>query len=198
MSFDENEKDETFAFTTFSPFKSWWDSLSEILVLFAARTPDIQKNVRALKFLHYAHFTRVSARALRRAGLRTSRCGTPGGVKGRLCNGGFLFNSAYNGDAEAYFRGFSEQLTEHMDDLWGTSVGWVSASPYRNLATFIRRYQRPVDTHVNAYPARASSVRTALEIRTEVDRLARVALSGDNATFEREYQATAMRIWGNA
>ena len=147
-----------------------------------------QKDVRALKFLHYAHFTRVSACALRRAGLKT---------KGRLRHGGFLFNSAYNGDAEAYFRGFSEQLTEHMNDLWDTSVGWVDATPYQNLATFIRRYQRPVDAHVNAYPNRASAVRTALEIRTEVDRLAAVALSSDDATFEREYQATAMKLWGN-
>jgi hypothetical protein len=188
MSFEENEKGKTFAFTTFSPFKSWLDSISEPVVLFAARTPDIQKAVRALKFLHYAHFIRVPPGALKKAGIET---------KGRLRWGGFLFNSAYNGDAEVYFRGFSEKLTEHMDDLWNTSVDWISASPYPNLAKFIKRYQRRVDTHVNAYPSAASPVRTALQIRTEVDRLVALALSTDAATFDRKYRSAAMKIWGN-
>lgn len=187
MRFGENQKGRTFAFTTFTPFKSFTDRVYEIAVLIGAHAGWIQEKVRELKFLHYAHFTRVTPRALERAGIPAT---------GNLRNGGFLFSSAYNGDAEVYFRGFSEDLTQQMNDLWSGTVGWVDAAPYKNLERYILRFHRNVDVHVNSYPSFTSAVRRALEVRNEVDKLYEAALAMSDDEFEREYHDTVTHIWG--
>jgi hypothetical protein len=189
MRFGENQKGKTFAFMTFSPFKSILEQLKEIPVLLRAHAPDIQRAVRDQKFLHYAQFSCVSRAQLRRAGIPTC---------GRLAFGGFVFTSAYNGDAEVYFRGFSESLSSPMNALWGGSIGWQNAHPYPKLRKFIRRYQRHVTGHVNSYPSYATEVRTALEIRNEVDRLKEAAVAMSDANFAREFEASVMKLWGNA
>jgi hypothetical protein len=189
MSFGENQKGKTFAFATFSPFSSTFQQLKEILVLLKAHAPELQAAVKERKFLHYANFSRITPKQLRRLGLPTD---------GTLRFGAFIFNSAYNGDAEVYFRGFSENLTQPMDALWRGNIGWVSAFPYPNLRKFIRRYQRQVTCHVNAYPSFATEVRTAMEVRNEVDRLMADAVTMDDAQFEKAFGEATMKLWGNA
>jgi hypothetical protein len=189
MGFGENQKGNTFAFVTFSPFKSLLGLFSEIFVLRLAHKKQIQTDVRRLEFLHYAHFTRVTPFALFRSGFPFTW---------RLLRGGFLFNSAYNGDAEVYFRGFSTDLREHMNDLWQSSVDWVDAKPYKHLEKFIQRYQRTVTAHVNAYPSYVNAIRAALEVREEVDRLMDAAETMTDAEFDKVYEDTVMKLWGNA
>jgi hypothetical protein len=186
---EENFKAETAAFATFSPFKSRLHRYWEWFVLKAA--PRVASQVRAQKFLHYAFFARLSPKTFRRLGLSDDRL---------LSAGAFLFVSAFNGDAQAYFRGFSEKLSPAMNDLWNTSVGWRDAARYENLDAFIRTYRRYVTFYYSAYEDSSNRVRAALELRGDVDRLARAAASPefDDAAFRRAYDDVVQTVWGNA
>lgn len=189
MTFGENQKGKTYAFTTFSPFVSTLQGLGKLLIFLAAHEEEIQKTVRSRNFLHYGAFMRVSPRALRRAGIPT---------RGRLRHGGMLFMSAFNGDPEVYFRGFSEHLRTHMNDLWNGTAAWKDAFPYQNLRKYILRHNRSVTAHVNTYPSYAAGVRRALEMREVVDRLMASAASETNQAFEETFKRTVLKIWGNA
>jgi hypothetical protein len=116
----------------------------------------------------------------------------------RLENGGFLFNSAYNGDAEVYFRGFSDDLDDVMNKLWDPTVAWDNAAPYPKLEKYILDYCRDVDVHVNAYPSFSTGIRDTLTVRNEVDELTDAASRMTDAEFEAAYERAAQRIWGNA
>lgn len=188
MTARENVKAETAAFATFSPFKSHLHRHWERVVF--ALSPLAAAEVRKRKFLHYAYFASVGPRRLERAGV----------PKGTLRHGALLFLSAFNGDAEAYFRGFSEKLSPQMNDLWSGTVGWKDAKVYENLDAFIARYRRRVAFYSCRYPDRSSRVRGALRLRAGVDELLAVGRSSTSSdlTFRRAYEAVAQRLWGNA
>jgi hypothetical protein len=186
---EENVKAETAAFATFSPFKSRLHRYWEWFVLKAA--PRVERQVRAQDFLHYAFFVRLPPKVFRQLGISDDRL---------LSAGAFLFLSAFNGDAQAYFRGFSEKLSPAMNDLWSTSVGWRDAARYENLDRFIRTYRRYVTFHYTAYQDSSKRVRAALKLRAHIDRLARAAVSPevDDAAFRRAYDEVVQTVWGNA
>jgi hypothetical protein len=184
----ENVKAETAAFATFSPFKSHLHRHWERVVF--ALSPLAAAEVRKRKFLHYAYFIGLSPRRLRRAGV----------PKAELRHGALLFLSAFNGDAEAYFRGFSEKLSLQMNDLWGGNLDWKDASRYENLDAFIARYRRPVALYSCRYRDRSTRVRGALRLRAGVDQLLALARSpgGDESSFRQAYERLAQTVWGNA
>ncbi|HVW28758.1 MAG TPA: hypothetical protein VHC69_25505 [Polyangiaceae bacterium] len=182
MSIEETTKGNLGAFAHFVPFKSLWAYLWQKAVLFSA--PQHDDEVRKLGFLQYAHFTRVSASALRRAGVK------------ELKHGGMLFMSAFNGDANAYFRAFSDKVPVPMSALWSGCPGWTSATPYPELEQFIERYRRSVNAYFHGFPLAIGGLRKALELQADVERLVEVARK-DPAAFEREYAAVAMHHWGD-
>jgi hypothetical protein len=185
----ENLKAATAAFATFSPFRSWLSRQKERLVFAAA--PGTEVEVRKREFLHYAYFVSLSPRRLKRLGIPRQK---------PLANGGLLFLSAFNGDAESYFRGFSEKLYAQMNDLWGTSLGWRDAKHYENLDQFIRSYRRRVTFHWTSYPDSSKRVRAALRLRGRLDRLLAAAHSPglDDRSFAEAYEHTVQAVWGNA
>ena len=183
----DNLKGPTVAFATFSHFKSEVHRVWEALVLVGARR--MTKAVRGLKFLHTAHFCRVSPEHLRRAGLAPT---------GRLEAGGLLFMSAYYGDADAYFRAFSDKVPETMDAVWNTSIGWTAAAPYSHLDAFINANRRVANCFFNAYPDTSQRMRASLTLRRGIDQLHRTAFSDENdQSFEDALHELAMRHWGN-
>lgn len=189
MAVRENVKAETAAFVTFSPFRSWLGRQKERLVF--ALAPGAEAEVRKREFLHYAFFISLSPRRLRRIGLARRK---------PLSHGGFLFLSAFNGDAESYFRGFSEKLSTQMNDLWSTSVGWRDFAKYEHLDAFIRTYRRRVNFYTTSYPDSSKRVRAALRLRGRIDRLLAAAQSAsvDDASFAAAYEHEVQATWGNA
>jgi acyl carrier protein phosphodiesterase len=113
-------------------------------------------------------------------------------------HGGVLFVTAFNGDAEVYFRGFSNNVADAMNAVWSHCQNWTNASPYKELDTFIRRYRRPVTAHFNAYPQRTVSLRAALELRTELDLLVRDASRITPHEFKARYDRILHRRAGSA
>jgi len=182
MSVEEGTKGPVAAFAHFAPFKSWWAYLFEWYVLFNA--PQHDQEVRDLELLHYAHFTRVPAKALKRAGVS-------------LPKGGLLFLSAFNGGTSVYFKAFSDDVPIPMDALWQGSVGWTSAQPFAELDQFISRYRRQVTAFAHGYPAALLGVRKALALRRGIERLVEVARSNPSA-FDRELDIVALSHWGDA
>jgi hypothetical protein len=186
VGIEDNVKGETAAFATFSPFKKWWGRFWEVVVFNGA--PSANKAVREREFLHYAFFANVSPRALRRAGIPTN---------GSLKHGALLFMSAYNGDPEIYFRGFSDKLYDKMNRLWESCEDWKDAQKYRDLDTFIRSYRRPVNTHFNRYGEGAKGIRRALSMRIGLDELIAIASETDERQFAEKFKEFTQKIWGN-
>jgi hypothetical protein len=186
VGIEDNVKGETAAFATFSPFKSRWGRFWELVVFKGA--PSANKAVREREFLHHAFFANVSPKALERAGIP---------VTGTLKHGALLFFSAYNGDAEIYFRGFSDKLYDKMNELWKNCRDWKDARKYKDLDAFIRTYRRPADAFFNAYGESARGIRRALRMRTELDELVAKAHVQTDAEFEKSFRDFAQKIWGN-
>ncbi len=187
MAVADKLKGKTSAFATFSPFRSFFHRLNELFVFTFA--PTANKAVREREFLHYAYFTRVTPRALARAGIAPNAS---------LEHGALLFISAYNGDAEIYFRGFSDELHDKMDRLWEGCEDWKPAKDYRNLDRFIRSYRRDIDTFFEGYGDTATGVRRALRFRGTLDRLIAAACSDENSkAFADAYGYFVQRLWGN-
>jgi hypothetical protein len=186
VGIEDNVKGETAAFATFSPFKKWWGRLWERVVYRGA--PSANKAVREREFLHYAYFANVSPSELARANLP---------VTGSLKHGALLFISAYNGDPEIYFRGFSDKLYYNMNKLWEGCVDWKDAQNYKDLDAFIRSYHRPAEAFFNAYGESAKGIRRALHLRTELDELIARARVETDVQFAESFREFAQRIWGN-
>lgn len=183
---DENVKGAATAFCTFTPFKSWTASLWHRVVLEAA--PVNTEKIRALRFLHHMCFAIVTPRALKRAQLPALR---------GLRWGAMLFISAYNGGAEPYFRGFSNNLADEMHELWRGCVDWKGAHDYDALEKFIESYGRGSNFYFNAYPDSSVNLRTALRLRAELDELIALAHRAP-AQFLDGYRRAAQVAWGNA
>jgi hypothetical protein len=126
---------------------------------------------------------------LKRAGLASDR----------LRHGGFLFITAYNGDPETYFRGFSDQLSAAMDALWGCCVDWKGAAPFPHLDAFIRTFSRRSNFFFSAYPDTSTRIRASLVLRREIDNLRAVAFADvSDDEFKAAFDRVAQLHWGNA
>lgn len=185
----DNLKGQTAAFASFSYFKGYSSRAFERLVLIGAALQT--KKVRPMKFLHTAHFCRITPTHLKRAGLRPD---------GDLRHGALLFLSTYNGDGDVYFRAFSDQVAGAMNWVWGRCRGWQRASPYPFLRSFIRTDHRDTQMFHSGYPDTVRRIRSSLRLCRELDELHAVALAPDvdDATFEREFRQLAMRHWVNS
>jgi hypothetical protein len=183
----DNTKGATTAFATFSAYRKASNRYRSLLALALAplRTADARKPA----FLHTAQFVRLSPRQLRRAGLSG-----PG-----LEPGALLFISAFNGDAETYFRGFSDDLYKVMDQVWRDCVEWQNAKPYPLLAAFIEAFRRRSNSFFCAYPAASKRIRSSLRLRRQLDKLCALALSGaSDEAFKAAFERAAQLHWGNA
>jgi hypothetical protein len=196
MGFEEsdsvdNTKAQTTAFITFSPFKARWRRHLSALVMLGARTQTAA--ARKPAFLHTARFSRVSRRQLARAGLSGDN----------LRNGALLFLSSFNGDSDAYFRGFSEPLAPVMNDVWRHCVDWQGAQPFVNLIAFINAYRRRSQSYFNAYPVGSKRIRASLVLRRQLDKIHALAHSADHSEqgdreFAEAFEHASQLLWGNA
>jgi hypothetical protein len=186
----DNVKAQTTAFITFSPFKSQADRWFSALVLLGAHTQTA--GARKPEFLHTAHFSRVHPKDLARAGLSGHN----------LRAGALLFVSSFNGDPEAYFRGFSEKLAPVLDDVWEHCVDWLGAEKFANLIAFIDEYRRRSQSYFNAYPTSSKQIRMSLVLRRQLDKLNALAHSSDEGedgdrAFADALAHTSQLLWGN-
>jgi hypothetical protein len=184
------QADVTAPFSTFSPFASRMDSWLAILIHVLAHGED--ENIKRVAFLHHARWTRITRRALKKAGFSPAELPPWGAL---------LFVSAFNGEGSTYIRGFSEKLGDKMNALWGGCVNWTDARKLDELFDFIGTYSRPIDLFYNAYEHTATELRAALRLRSRVDALVELAdLTGDaedDDAFKKRYLEVAQEMWGN-
>jgi hypothetical protein len=182
-----SEKGPTTAFSTFTPFKSWFARLYSRVVHFGAHGED--ENIKPLAFLHHAFWATITPDELRTAGFRRDEAPE---------HGALLFVSAFNGDASTYIRGFSDDLGTEMDALWGGCQDWTTATDFHELFAFILSYRRTIDTYFNAYHSTSSEIRASMRLRSGVDMLLELSDQGDPKAFARRYLHVAQTMWGNA
>jgi hypothetical protein len=176
----------TRAFATFTPFKSLGSRLWEWVAL--AFAPGNDTRARGPAFLHTAQICPVSPRQLARAGLASPR----------LKSGALLFMSTFNRDPETYFRGFNRELFPVMDAVWTHCEEWNGAREFPELLEFISKFERRSLVFFSAYPSRAETVRSGLELRRAIDELLNLAKSGGtDDEFRNEFARVAQRYWGN-
>jgi hypothetical protein len=183
----DNTKGFTTAFATFSPFKAAKNRYRSFFTL--ALAPLLTVEARKLAFLHTAQFIRLAPKHLRRAGLTGPS----------LKPGALLFISAFNGDAETYFRAFGQELDPVMNRVWRDCAEWTGAQPYPRLAAFIGSFRRRSSFFFNAYPAASKQLRASLILRRQLDKLHALALSdASDEQFKAAFDHTAQLQWGNA
>jgi len=176
----------TTAFSTFSPFASRLGNWLSILIHGLAHGED--ENIKPLAFLHHARWSRITRKALKRAGLAPEEIPPWGAL---------LFVSAFNGEGSTYIRGFSDKLGEKMNALWGGCVNWTDAKKLDELFDFINAYSRRIDLFYNAYDHTATELRAALRLRFRVDALVELADTEDDEAFKARYLQVAQEMWGN-
>lgn len=182
-----SEQGRTTAFSTFTPFKSWFTRLYSRVVHFGAHGED--GNIKPLAFLHHAFWATITPTALKDAGFSAKEVPEQGAL---------LFVSAFNGDASTYIRGFSDELGTEMDALWSGCKDWTTATDFNELFTFILGFHRPIDTYFNAYHSTSQEIRVSMGLRSGVDMLLELADQGDARAFAEKYLEVAQTTWGNA
>ncbi len=184
----ENHKGRADAFCTFSPFKSRWSRFLQWVVY--AGAPDHDADIREQGFLHFAFWTSLRHRDLKKAGVPEPQ---------NPANGALLFVSVFTGDADDYIAGFSEHLSAQMDALWSETEGWQGAADLTKLNTYIAQQRRRVNLFFNAYRDDTRGVRKALILRRKLDQLADEpadrmpppALEDELATLARDLEGSA-------
>jgi hypothetical protein len=183
----ENHKCRADAFCTFSSFKSAWSHIRQWVVF--AGAPDRDTDIREQGFLHVAFWASLRPRHLKEAGVPDSKNPT---------NGALLFQSVFNGKADDYIQGFSDNLHDSMDELWSATEGWQGAK-LDELKAYIARQRRRVNLFFNAYRDDARGLRSALILRRRLDELADVpAHRMSHEDFASELAAIARSLEGSA
>jgi hypothetical protein len=143
----------------------------------------IDKNLRKLSFIHFAHwavFDRV-----------------PPGAEGarRLPYPYLLFQSNFNGGAEEYIEAFSIAVRIGMRALWGRAYHVPPPVPVKPFADYIVENKIPTPYYYAAYPeASTTEVRKALELREKHEEFMRRSAELGPERFASEYDRFLTRV----
>jgi hypothetical protein len=169
------------AITIISPVRGWWGWWLRLTWPLADRTPPLKRALLRLSFIHFAHwslFDRVPARAPRRA---ARSLGRPY----------LLFQSNYNGSADAYIGAFSLIVPWRMRLMWQGAYGFPGPTPIWRFKRFVVLKAIPADRYhyYGAYPeASTRMVVSALELRRRFDKFARRSAEWDPERFAAGYR----------
>jgi hypothetical protein len=180
---EQNAKGATTAFSTFTPFRSWWARFTHWFVVQAA--PVATDQIRRQRVVQHMSFFSVGPGALKRAQMAGTK---------RPSSGAMLLISAHEGKTEPFIRELSATLAQGMNRLWGGCVGWKGAESYDDVSAFVEAYQRRADLHFNAVALTSSRSRAALRLRAEIDELIALA-HRDPSQFLQGYRRAAQVAW---
>ena len=156
---------------------SWWLRLSWP---FADRSRWIKRPLRALSFIHAAHWglmDRLPADAPRR---RARRLPSPYVV----------FQSNFDGPAAEYAEAFAIKVPRHIKGLWRGAYDFPGTRPQAKFVAYVLGRAVPGHYHYySAYPhGTVRTVRSALALGQSFERFRREAAGLDAARFERAWQ----------
>jgi hypothetical protein len=176
---------KAYAFNVITPMRPWATWIVKGLLFVFDLIKPTQQTAKNLSFLPFVHWVVVERN-------RFPNFGQP---RERLAYDYLFFCSTFNGSWESYIDAFADVLTGALNAVWRWSVGYPGASPVGALKAYIRHNQIETDHHYCAYPgASVCDVRSALNVRRELEHFA-VATTGLNAEqFAHEYDRLILRL----
>jgi len=173
------------SFNVLTPMTRWGAFLVGLLLWFFDRNKSTQTTAKQLAFLPFVHWVIVKRNAFPRL---------DDGQPAEQLNYDYLFFlSTFNGPWGPYIEAFADVLYLPLDTVWFFSVGYPFARPVAPLKAYIQRNQIESDHSYSAYPgASVRDVRAGLELRNDVESLARNASGLSPEQFALEFDRLLM------
>ena len=145
------------------------------------------KNLRQLRFIHFARWTILKRRHFNiDHGDQSTE---------NLRYDYLLFSTNFNGQWDQYIDAFSLIEKTGVNALWWATKRFPGAWPVRPFKLHIRYNEYPTSYYYNAYPgASVRDIEAALDLNLELERFRIVTRDMDADTFYAEYQAFLNRI----
>ena len=154
---------------------------------FLGRVRQIQRDLTALSFIHFARWVIIKRREFPRVG--------PDQQPESLAYDYLLFESNFNGDWEKYIDAFSQVVPGGMDNIWRWSVKYPKSRPITPFLQYIRNCQYDTDHYYSAYPgASTNDIRGALLLRDRVDAFTRATATMTDEQFAAAYRRFTVDI----
>jgi hypothetical protein len=136
----------------------------------------------SISFVHWGLFDRVPAGAARGRGRR-------------LPHTYLLFQSNYNGRDDLYIEAFARVIKWQMRMLWSGAYGVPDPSPVAPFQKHIAENDLQPEHYYCAYPeASTRMVRSALELRPQLETFSRESAAFDPQRFASEYERFLTRV----
>jgi hypothetical protein len=185
---DRNLDGQAIAITVFSTIRPWGNLIAPIpgrlflpiLFTVTRRIPKLTGTLRALSFIHFAHWTIISKLPYNGAPQKKKRFRYPH----------MYFESNFNGGWEEYIDAFSHILTRGMTAFWGSSYGFPKPLPTAPFKDYIKVNETEAAHYYSAYPdATSTMVQRSLKLDDRLTPLKRTAEKMDPEEFAKAYRA---------
>ena len=166
--------------TVLTPVPLWWSLWVRFTWIVAAVTGGlVQKRLRGLSFIHFAHWSLVG---------RWPRdpAVSPDAAAPRT----LVFLTNFDGSGIQYIDAFVRVVPDQIVALYGGARGFPGPFRFRPVAKYIADHSHAVDHFYAAHPeATTTAVGQALELRGRFADFERRVAGADAVTFAREWEA---------
>jgi len=165
--------------TVLTPVPLWWSLWVRFTWLAAAVTGGlVQKRLRGLSFIHFAHWSLVA---------RWPR--DPAVSADEAAPRTLVFLTNFDGSDIQYIDAFVRVVPDQIEALYGGARGFPGPFRFRPVAKYIADHSHAVDHFYAAHPdATTTAVAQALELRRRFDDFERRMAGADDASFAREWE----------
>jgi hypothetical protein len=165
--------------TVLTPVPLWWSLWVRFTWLVAALAGGlVQKRLRDLSFIHFAHWSLVR---------RWPR--DPAVSRDRAAPRTLVFLTTFDGSDIQYIDAFVRVVPDQIEALYGGARGFPGPFRFRPVARYIEESSHPVDHAYAAHPeATTTVIAHALELRERFAAFERRVAGADDERFAREWE----------
>jgi hypothetical protein len=166
--------------TVLSPVPRWWSLWVRVTWLASALLGGVvQRRLRALSFIHFAHWSLVSRWPA-----------DPAVSPDRHAARTLMFLTNFDGSDIQYIDAFVREVPDQIEALYGGATAFPGPWRFRPVARYIADHSAPVDHFWAANPeATTTAIAQALELSRRFAEFEREVADGDEAAFARAWPA---------
>jgi hypothetical protein len=182
-----NINGKAYAMNAITPMKPWKTPLLKLLFFILGAVKPLQKDLKALSFIHFARWVCIR----RNAFPRLSAQQPPEELKYDY----LLFFSNFNGTWNQYIDAFSAVLYKGLDYIWRWSEKYPGSRPVTGFKQYISLVQFDTDYYYNVYPNSATNdVKAAIRVQDALANFAQSSQSLSPADFEKAWLAFQVTV----
>jgi hypothetical protein len=165
--------------TVLSPVPPWWALWVRLTWLGAALSRGVvQRPLRRLEFIHFAHWSLVARWPA-----------DPAVSRDRAAARTLVFLTNFDGSGIQYIDAFVRMVPAQIAAVYAGARDFPGPSRFRPVARYIDEHSHPVDHFWAAHPeATTRSIAQALELRDRFEDFERRVAGADARRFEREWR----------